>query len=194
MEIPTYKIITLGSFGVGKTCLLLKASDNEAKISEKYQCTIGVDFKTKIHDFKNNSYKFNIWDTAGQERFQHINKLYYKECDAVMFVYDISNRKSFEKIENLLEDFRINTEGNHVFVLIGNKVDAEHREVGTSEGMMKAKKLGMPLIECSAYTGENINEIFDTLLDELQKKGINKKVSESFIIQPKLPHKKNKCC
>lgn len=173
---------------------MLKASDSEAKISEKYQCTIGVDFKSKIHDFKNNPYKFNIWDTAGQERFQHINKLYYKECDAVMFVYDISNRKSFEKIESLLEDFRINTEGNHASVLVGNKLDTECREVETSEGLMKAKRLGMPLIECSAYTGENINEIFDTLLDELQKKGIMRKLSKSFVIQPTISHKKVKCC
>jgi len=194
MDLPTYKVITLGSYGVGKTCLLLRATDDEAKFSEKYQCTIGVDFKTKVHDFQNNAYKFAIWDTAGQERFQHINKLYYKDCDAVLFVYDISNRKSFERIEPLLEDFIMNSEGTCAYVLIGNKADTENREVQTSEGRSTAKKLGMPLIECSAYTGENIGEIFNTLMGELQNKGLGKKLTESFVIQPKILHKKKKCC
>ena len=93
MEPVTYKIIMLGSFAVGKTCLLFKAAEPNWKPSNIYQCTIGVDFKTKHLDYNNKNYKLALWDTAGQERFFHINKLYYKDSNAVMLVYDITNRE-----------------------------------------------------------------------------------------------------
>ena len=41
-----------------------------------------------------------IYDTAGQERFNSINESYYQKADAILLVYDISNRKSFEQIKN----------------------------------------------------------------------------------------------
>ena len=44
--------------------------------------------------------KFNIWDTAGQERFRSIGKIFYKEANAAILVYDITTKKSFEEIQN----------------------------------------------------------------------------------------------
>jgi small GTP-binding protein len=39
-----------------------------------------------------------IWDTAGQETYRSINKIFYKEAKIVIFVYDITNIKSFKEI------------------------------------------------------------------------------------------------
>ena len=36
-----------------------------------------------------------ILDTAGQERFDALNTSYYRKADAILLVYDISNKKSF---------------------------------------------------------------------------------------------------
>ena len=43
--------------------------------------------------------KFNIWDTAGQERFRSIGKIFYKDANAAILVYDITNKESFDEIE-----------------------------------------------------------------------------------------------
>ena len=47
MDVITYKVITLGMYGVGKTCLLIRATQKDAEFSGSYKCTIGVDFRTK---------------------------------------------------------------------------------------------------------------------------------------------------
>ena len=44
-----------------------------------------------------------IYDTAGQERFRSINVSYYRKADAILLVYDISNKKSF----NILKEYFI---------------------------------------------------------------------------------------
>ena len=43
-------------------------------------------------------------DTAGQERFRSINTSYYRKADCCLLVYDITNRKSFEEIENYFNE------------------------------------------------------------------------------------------
>ena len=43
-------------------------------------------------------------DTAGQERFKAINTSYYRKADCCLLVYDITNRKSFEEIENYFNE------------------------------------------------------------------------------------------
>lgn len=194
METPTYKIITLGSYGVGKTCLLLKACDPDSKLPEKYQCTIGVDFKTKVHSLQDQKYKFAIWDTAGQERFQTINRLYYKETDAVFLVFDLTDRSSFDRINSLIEDFKSHSEGSCIFILIGNKLDKQNNQIQNYEIQKLSNSMKIPFVECSAYTGENIDKIFDILISELKNKGIIKKNTKSFIIKTEKTKKKNKCC
>ena len=54
---------------------------------------------SKLMQFNNKSIKFNIWDTAGQERFHTLTKMYYRDADAAIFVYDITNLESFNKLK-----------------------------------------------------------------------------------------------
>ena len=43
-----------------------------------------------------------IYDTAGQERYHSIVESYYRKANAVLLVYDISVKESFEKIKNII--------------------------------------------------------------------------------------------
>jgi len=169
METPCYKIITLGSYCVGKTCILLKATEPTAPLPTNYMCTIGVDFKLKMHFYNGHSAKLQIWDTAGQERFQHINRTYYKGAHGVILVFDVTNKLGFEKIQDLLSDFKANESKTEAFVLVGNKIDKLERQVSNEEGRSLASSLNIPYIECSALTGENISKIFDIIVDQVIK-------------------------
>ena len=54
-------------------------------------------------------------------------------------------------------------------VLVGNQVDLSERsrEVSIEEGEELARKLGIPFLETSAKTNENVEEIFQMLVSQI---------------------------
>ncbi len=65
-----------------------------------HNSTIGVDFKIKTMQIQDKTIKLTLWDTAGQDRFRTITSNYYKGSDGVIFAYSISDRNSFNNMEN----------------------------------------------------------------------------------------------
>lgn len=57
--------------------------------------------------------------------------------------------------------------------LIANKIDLEYREINTVEGKKKAEQLGIPYCEISAKSGENIQDLFQKLIDVVEKKVVD---------------------
>ena len=55
-------------------------------------------------------------------------------------------------------------------ILLGNKIDKEGREVTKEQGEKLAKELGMIFCECSAKTGENVNDIFNNIIENFKEK------------------------
>ena len=94
------KILILGDAGVGKTSLTSRFADDF--FSMHYISTIGVDFKTKMIKIKNKNVKYQVWDTAGQERFRSIAKAYYRGVSGILLAFSVTDRASFENIENWL--------------------------------------------------------------------------------------------
>ena len=98
--------------------------------------------------------KATIWDTAGAERYRTITANYYRGSHAIIFVYDVTERSSFENIEKfwlkeIREYFPVNSEV--ILMLVGNKIDNEEfRKVSEDEGDELARKHGMLFIETSA--------------------------------------------
>ena len=48
--------------------------------------------------------QLSIWDTAGQERFESLTKMYFKDSDAALIVYDVTSSESFEKTKKWIRD------------------------------------------------------------------------------------------
>ena len=76
------KLLLIGDSGVGKSCLLLRFSDDQFTAS--FITTIGIDFKVKTVDLEGKRVKLQIWDTAGQERFRTITSAYYRGAMGVL--------------------------------------------------------------------------------------------------------------
>ena len=67
-----------------------------------------------------------IWDTAGQEKFAPLTKMYFKDAEAALIVYDVTDPLSFEKTKKWakdLEDFQATSTTKLVKFLVGNKAD-----------------------------------------------------------------------
>ena len=159
-----YKRILLGDTSVGKTCFLMRYTDNT--FQEIHMSTIGLDYKLKNVQLEDGKIvKIQIWDTAGQDRFRSITKNYYKGAHGIILIYDVTDKKTYENVKAWIEQIREEVSDNVTIILVGNKIDdLEGRKVKKEEGEKAAKEFGLSFFECSAKTGENIDLIFNELV------------------------------
>ena len=195
-ESKTFKILTIGESGVGKTCILRRFVEN--KFLKNHLATIGIDFKTKTLNINNQEIKLKIWDTAGQERFRNITTQYYKGADGIVLVYDVTDEASYEKIKDWMDQILSNTQQEEIgLVLLGNKCDMEPRNVTEDQGKKMAEELKISYFETSALTGQGIKEAFEQLTrDIMKKKGVGDGSGENIDLA-KTKKKKKKdgdCC
>ena len=176
----TFKILTIGESGVGKTCILRRFVEN--KFLKNHLATIGIDFKTKTLNINNQEIKLKIWDTAGQERFRNITTQYYKGADGIVLIYDVTDDASYEKIRDWMEQILSNTKREDIgLVLLGNKCDMEPRAVTEEQGNKMAEELKVSYFETSALTGQGINEAFNELTrDIMKRKGVDNGGNENL--------------
>ena len=111
-------------------------------INESILSTIGIDFKTKYIKVRDASVKVLIWDTAGQEKFRNIAKQYYQGANGVLLVFDVSDRKSFERIEYWLNEIKENNKIDSMYaVIVANKIDlVGERVISRDEAEKYAEK------------------------------------------------------
>ena len=122
--------------GVGKTWLLLRWSGADGKLS-KYSSsmpTIGIDFKMKTAVINGKRVKVQVWDTAGQERFRTITTSYYRHCQGIILVYDITDGVSFASIRSWLAQIKQHADSKVNKILVGNKADLEDQRVSSTSG------------------------------------------------------------
>ncbi|RUS88303.1 hypothetical protein EGW08_003941, partial [Elysia chlorotica] len=162
------KVVLGGTEHVGKTSLLQRFVQNPFK--ETYIATIGVDFNVKELQTKTGeNVKLQIWDLGGQERFRTISVSYYRGARGMLMVYDVTNRKSFDHIEDLLEEVRRYAHEDIVIFIVGNKADHNEskREVSYEEGKQFADYHGLSYVETSARDNVNVNEAFDEFVSQV---------------------------
>ena len=127
----TIRVCVLGDTCVGKTSLLKRICEN--KFSTNEAPTIGLYIFFKKIMIKNVAVTFQFWDTAGIERFRLYNQSFYKNSDIVMLVFDVTNRQTFLKLNDILYDVRKERCSNIPIILIGSKGDTLNREVSKDE-------------------------------------------------------------
>ena len=197
------KILTLGDSSVGKSSIVLRFSDDD--FNDNQFATIGIDFKTKYIKMGDSSVKVLIWDTAGQEKFQNIAKQYYKGANGVLLIYDICNRKSFERVDFWLKELKEYNRIDELFVcLVGNKIDLEDKRViSNEEGEKYAKVNNINYFEVSAKSGKGVSELFnkaikgsmDKVFSSNEKEEVDDKVRlSSFLEKGEFKQNNRRCC
>ncbi|KRX00131.1 P-loop containing nucleoside triphosphate hydrolase [Pseudocohnilembus persalinus] len=162
-----HKIIFLGDQYVGKTCIIERFMYDV--FSEKSQATVGVDFLAKTLHIEDKNIRLQIWDTAGQERFRSLIPSYLRDATCAFIVFDITKPTTFNNVEQWIKEYREIRGQDAICVLVANKVDlAMSREVTQEQGQKKAEENKMRYFEISAKTGENIQNMFQTMAIQLQ--------------------------
>jgi len=162
-----FKVILLGTIDVGKTSLIIKAVDgvfNEGKLEN-------FEKKDKVINIDGQSIKLQITDTAGQERFRTLTSSYYRKAQAIIIVYDITNKESFDDLEGYIREGNRYSEKSEKFI-VANKMDlGTTRVVQKSEGENLASLHGMPHFEVSAKTGEGVDKFFEVVARKFAQNG-----------------------
>ena len=126
-KVKPIKVVLIGESGVGKTSIITQFIQQIFQIDP--QSTIGGTFSTKIIKCSNGMLlKLEIWDTAGQERYRSITKMFYKDSSVAILVYDITNKFSFEELQNYwVNQIKEVCSKDLLLVVVANKSDLFER-------------------------------------------------------------------
>ena len=203
------KLVLIGESGVGKTSIITQFVD-EKFVSDK-QSTIGGTFNSKLVKCGNGkNLKLEIWDTAGQERYRSVTKLFYKDANAAILVYDITNKNSFDQLQKYwAEQVKESSPKNIIIAIAANKCDLFDKEVVDEKTAREfAKNIGAIFSLTSAKSTAGINDLFiqiskkysgansATIVEEKEENNEFKKIRKESVILTKNSQKNKKkgCC
>lgn len=165
-----WKLILLGDPLVGKTSLRRRYLGYGFE-DGKYQMTLGAEFSMKR--LQNGS--LQIWDLGGQEAFAKARTSYYQGAKGAVIIFDVSRQDTFNRVQFWIDEVVANIEYEIPMLLVANKIDLRDTvegclsETEILEKVMKLNKVkDINLIESSALTGENVDSIFENLIQEME--------------------------
>ena len=172
------KLIFVGHGKVGKTSLINQYINKT--FTEGYVMTVGGDKTLKKLNVKGRDLNIEVCDTAGQNEYRAVNKIFMKNTDIALIVYDITNRESFKELSDWIKGVKeINNNKNVIFGIAANKSDLyEQRVVNKKEGEEFAKNNNALFFETSAKDYDSVEYVFLTLSEEYLKKEEERKEEE----------------
>jgi small GTP-binding protein len=159
---PSFKIVIVGSSGVGKSSIVKRLIQDI--FDPEGTTTCGADFYSYSCPVGSDTIRLQIWDTAGQERFRSISKSYFRNAVGAVLVYDVTSMTSFDDLTDWLNELHSLAMPNAYIILVGNKADLEaDREVGSQFVKEFADKHHLVPVETSARSGAGVREAFARL-------------------------------
>ena len=189
------KVILVGESGTGKTNLITVAAG--FKFNSNSFTTTSCSYVQKTFQKNNIEYKINLWDTIGQERYRSLTKIFLKDSKIVIFVYDITNRVSFDSLQfwkKIIDDVLGSTP---ILGVVGNKKDLYFDEkVKEEEAEKYANSIGAKFLVTSA---KDDPKSFSNFVEQLTEEyiGLNKDNNErieSIMINRNPKKNREGCC
>ena len=186
------KAILLGETGVGKTNLANAAVD--LRFDQNAKSTSNALYVQKKMIIFGKNYQLRLWDTAGQEKYRALTKLFYKDSKVVIFVYDITNKKSFTELNFWINEIKESLGDEPVLGILGNKKDLEEmKEVDDNMAQKFAEEKGMKFKVISTKDDPKSFKMFlrSLIKDYLTKKNGNIDGKNSFDLENEDKEKDN---
>lgn len=181
------KIIVVGDQNVGKTCILARYSRDQ--FDSTSPPTLGMDFQSKLLEYKGRTIRLQLWDIAGQERYNAVSKLYVRGAYGAIIVCDVKEAQSLQsslKWKKMIEESCDWKDGKPIpMILVQNKVD-ELKGVGLIQPFQTDQSLqefattnGFDgAIQSSAKDNTNIPDLFNLVIDRIIAAGGLSDISE----------------
>lgn len=164
-----YKIVVLGSGGVGKSALTIQFI--QGNFVERYDPTIEDSYRKQC-EIDGKACLLDILDSAGQEEFSALRDQYMSTGQGFVMVYSITDANSFEDLNGIHDKLvKAKDDPNIPIVLVGNKCDLEEeRKVSKDDGEAMAKKFGnCTFLEASAKERIHVEDIYFELVRAINR-------------------------
>ena len=163
----TVKVVIIGDAKVGKTSLSMRYADQAFQY--EYIKTIGTNFFMKNISLNGEEITLVLWDLAGDESFGLLRPLFYQGAFGALLVFDVTQRSSFEHLEDWLKELRENVPQEVPTVLACNKIDLvkEEWEVREPEIHAFTETRELPFFMTSAKTNENVEPAVLKLVEDI---------------------------
>ena len=198
MASSSYKVVLLGEGRVGKTSLVLRFCRDT--FTEGQPPTIQASCLERALRLGDRTVNLVIWDTAGQERFHALGPIYYRDADAALLVFDITDTDSFKRIQGWVRELRKMVGSEILLTIAGNKLDLERQRVVTKqEAADYAASVGAQYAETSAKNGRGIEDAFGGMARRLLASPkvatrMNGSVSGGMIVDDAVESRRGGCC
>ena len=133
---------------------------------------MGAEVFVKYIKIENIRVVLQIWDFGGEDDYKFLLPLYSKGSSGGIFMFDLSNKMSLNKIDDWIEIFNesvSSSEKKTPLFMVGGKSDLQDQIALTeSKAQNIAKKHNLhKYIACSSKTGENVENIFEALVRDI---------------------------
>ena len=162
-----FKVVILGDSGVGKTSLVKYEIQNSFIINN--DSTIIFEHSFKNFSIMGKNVRLQIWDTCGKEMYRSSVQNFYRSALCIFIVFSLESLDSFNKVNQWIEEIKENNSEEYILVLVGNKSDlTPPRKVEKDIIEEYCKNNGIEnYFEVSSKNGENVHELFKTVVKQL---------------------------
>ena len=167
-------ILILGNANVGKTSFISRFVQNKFITTYSSTQELSPSFITTNIDIKGQKYKIKFLDSTAAEKYISALKQYIQKIDCFIFMYDITDKKSFEDIEKWIKIVTdLKKKQKIAMILLGNKRDIKHeRQIVEQDAEEFAKKMEVSFLETSNKDNndDNIHFAVEKLVNDIEEK------------------------
>ena len=165
-----FKMCIFGDAGVGKSTLINRYIT--AKFDQDLKSTLGAAILMKFIETETMRITLQIWDFAGEDRFGFLLPSYAKGSSAAIFMCDLTNRDSITNIDEWLLKFNEGLNNRNLkfpLIVVGGKLDLEEKRSLSKKDIeaILTERKEFDYIECSSKTGENVDLLFQIIVDKM---------------------------